>query len=296
MLVVVDQQMAMLNLMIHQLNVMMLMMLLLLVVVLGACGKPDSDAEKVDGNKDQWSKIEKQGKVIVGIDDSFPPFGFRDKKDNIVRFDIDLAKAVFKKEGLKVEFQPIDWSMKESELKNGTIDAIWNGYTVTKEREKQVAFSNTYYKNEQILVTLKKDGINDYADMKGKALGAQNGASGVDVLESDPTILLDLVKDKKPVLFDNFMDTFMDLEAGRIQGIFIDRGVAEYYTSKKGNPDKYVLMPGKFGNEDFAVGMRKQDKTLQKKVNAGLKKTYQDGEAKEISEKWFGEDRLVEQK
>jgi ABC-type amino acid transport substrate-binding protein len=71
------------------------------------------------------------GKVIVGLDDSFVPMGFRERDGKLVGYDIDLAKAVFKQYGIKVDFQTIDWSMKETELKNGTIDLIWNGYSMT---------------------------------------------------------------------------------------------------------------------------------------------------------------------
>lgn len=76
--------------------------------------------------------------VIIGIDDTFVPMGFKNEKGDIVGFDVDLAKESFKRMNLKVIFQPIDWSMKETELTNGNIDLIWNGYTMTPEREKRL--------------------------------------------------------------------------------------------------------------------------------------------------------------
>ena len=79
--------------------------------------------------EDNWSTIKEEKKVIVGLDDTFVPMGFRDKDGKLTGFDIDLATAVFKEYGINVEFQPIDWSMKEFELNNGTIDLIWNGYS-----------------------------------------------------------------------------------------------------------------------------------------------------------------------
>ena len=73
-------------------------------------------------HQDTWSRIERRKKVIVGLDDSFVPMGFRQKNGKLVGYDVDLARAVFKQYGIKVDFQPIDWSMKETELKNGTIE------------------------------------------------------------------------------------------------------------------------------------------------------------------------------
>ena len=133
--------------------------------------------QKKADTQDTWSQIEKKKTVIVGLDDSFVPMGFRTKSGKLVGFDIDLAKAVFKLYGIKVDFQPIDWSMKETELRNGTIDLIWNGYSKTPQRAKKTAFSNPYLKNRQVLVVKKKSRINSFKQMDGKSLGLQTGST-----------------------------------------------------------------------------------------------------------------------
>ena len=92
------------------------------VFALTGCGKKDGGDKKTD-----WEYIEDKGKIIVGLDDTFAPMGFRDKDNNIVGFDIDLAKATFKEMGLEVEFKAIDWTAKEAELSSKRIDCIWNG-------------------------------------------------------------------------------------------------------------------------------------------------------------------------
>ena len=102
------------------------MVAVLTLVSLAACGKKEASGD------DSWKTIEKDKKVTIGLDDTFVPMGFKDEDGKIVGFDIDLAKAVFDQYDIKADFQPIDWSMKENELDNGTIDLIWNGYTVTK--------------------------------------------------------------------------------------------------------------------------------------------------------------------
>ncbi|KRM13476.1 amino acid ABC transporter substrate-binding protein [Paucilactobacillus suebicus] len=240
--------------------------------------------------QDTWSRIERRGKVVIGLDDSFVPMGFRQKNGKLVGYDIDLARAVFKQYGIKVDFQTIDWSMKETELNNGTIDLIWNGYTITSARKKAVLFSRPYLKNKQILVTKKSSHIKDFADMKGKTLGVQNGSTGSDVLDKNPKMLKDLIKGKKPILYDTFPDAFIDLNANRIQGILMDKVYAEYYIKHQSNSSAYsTYFSNKIQSENFAVGMRKGDVTMKKKIDTALGKMQKDGQLKKINEKWFGD-------
>jgi polar amino acid transport system substrate-binding protein len=242
-------------------------------------------------HQDTWSRIQRRGKVIIGLDDSFVPMGFRQKSGKLVGYDIDLARAVFKQYGIKVDFQTIDWSMKETELKNGTIDLLWNGYSVTPERERKVAFSRVYLLNKQILVTRKSKGIHNFNDMRGKSLGVQNGSTGMTVLDDQPKLLKDKIKDKKPVLYDTFPNAFIDLNANRIQGILMDQVYADYYIQHQANKNDYsTYSDPKMPADKFAVGMRKGDKTLRNKINEGLGRLQKNGQLKKINEKWFGQD------
>lgn len=271
-------------------NIAILLMGLVLIFVT-ACGS--NTEKKAAIKKDQWSTIEKKKKVVIGLDDTFVPMGFRDKADEIVGFDIDLAKAVFADYGIEPEFQPIDWSMKESELNNGTIDLIWNGYTVTKERKEKVAFSTPYMKNKQELVVLKESGLKATEDMEEKVLGAQNASSGLTSMEKKPEVLTDIIADGEPVLFDTFNDAFMDLQAKRIDGLVIDNVYANYYIAQQKNPKDYLVISTPFEEEDFAVGIRKSDKELKAKIDDAFNKLKEEGKMKEISEKWFGIDQTI---
>lgn len=240
-------------------------------------------------HQDTWARIKRRGKVVVGLDDSFVPMGFRQKNGKLVGYDIDLARAVFKQYGIKVDFQTIDWSMKETELKNGTIDLLWNGYSVTPERQAKVAFSRVYLLNKQILVTRKSEGIRNFNDMQGKSLGVQNGSTGMTALDDQPKLLKDKIKDKKPVLYDTFPNAFIDLNANRIQGILMDQVYADYYIQHQANKNDYTTYSDpKMPTDKFAVGMRKGDKTLRNKVNEGLGRLQKNGQLKKINEKWFG--------
>ena len=263
---------------------LVLLILIAPVFVLSGCENVTQRAN----TQDTWNRIERRKRVVIGLDDSFVPMGFRQKNGKLVGYDVDLARAVFKQYGIKADFQPIDWSMKETELKNGTIDLLWNGYSINASRKKKVAFSRPYLKNEQILVTKKASKIMNFNDMKGKALGVQNGSTGLTALDERPKVLKDLIRNKKPVLYDTFPDAFIDLNANRIQGILMDQVYADYYIQK--NSSSYRTYTSKaLPAEYYAVGMRKGDKTLRQKINKGLGRLQKNGELKKINQKWFGE-------
>lgn len=266
-------------------NWLLILVLVLPVMALAGC---ENVTERAN-TQDTWQRIEKRKKVIVGLDDSFVPMGFRQKNGKLVGYDVDLARAVFKQYGIKVDFQPIDWSMKETELKNGTIDLLWNGYSVNATRRKKVAFSRYYLQNKQVLVTKKSSGIRNFQGMKGKSLGVQNGSTGATALDEKPKLLKDLIKHKSPVLYDTFPDAFIDLNANRIQGILMDQVYANYYIRHQKNSKSYATyINPQMPTEYYAVGMRKGDKTLRRKINAGLGNLQKDGQLQKINRKWFG--------
>lgn len=249
--------------------------------VLGACGKGEE--------KPLESAAEKKT-VIVGLDDTFVPMGFRDESGELTGFDVELAQALFALDGTKVTFQPIDWSLKETELANQTIDMIWNGYSVTPEREEKVLFTDGYMKSSQVLVTKKTSDITTIAQMKDKKLGVQEGSSGYKALTDQPEELLDQVKDQDPVLYASFNEAFIDLEQGRIDGLLVDSVYAEYFLTQKNQLAAFNLVETPFAQEAFAVGVRKADQKIADKINQGLKTLRENGEFEKISIKWFGQD------
>ncbi|WP_407887376.1 amino acid ABC transporter substrate-binding protein [Levilactobacillus sp. N40-8-2] len=256
-----------------------------LMATLAGCG---TNVTKRANTQDTWSNIQKKKKVVIGLDDSFVPMGFRQKSGKLVGYDIDLARAVFKQYGIKVDFQSIDWNMNVTELHNGTIDLIWNGFSITPQRAKQVAFSDTYLNNDQVLVSLKKNHITSYRDMTGKVLGAQTGSSGANDIDTYPKLLKNRIKNHDAVTYDSFTNAFIDLNVGRIKGLLIDSTYANYYIKHQAHPEDYQVTVGSFPKEEFAVGMRKGDVTMRKKINAGLKKLAANGQLKKINQKWFG--------
>ena len=239
---------------------------------------------------DNWDKYQGQKSITVGFDNTFVPMGFEEKNGNYAGFDIELAKYVSKKLGIQVHFQPIDWDMKETELQNGTIDAIWNGYSATDERREKVAFTIPYMQNTQILVVKKTSGIHSVEDMTGKVLGAQNGSSGMLDFEEHPEVLKNRVKGGDADQYQSVNEAIIDLKNDRIDALLIDRVYADYYLTTEGIADEYDTIPSGFESESFAVGVRPADKKLLEALNKAFKELYQEGIFQQISQKWFGED------
>lgn len=266
---------------------------LILLLTISACKNGNSSTDKsVDSG---WDDIKEKGTMVVGLDDTFVPMGFRDENNNLTGFDVDLAKEVGNNLGVEVEFQPIEWSMKESELNNGTIDLIWNGYTINDSRKKKVDFSNPYLENEQVLVTLKKDNITQFSDMKNKVLGAQSESNGSALIEENPELFLDIIKNNEPVYYESFVDAFLDLKAERLQGILIDSVFAEYYVSNDNDKDSFSIVDGDIPSENFAVGIRKDETSTTEAINSAFRELYDNGKMQELCMKWFGDNRIIKQ-
>ncbi|PCS00713.1 amino acid ABC transporter substrate-binding protein [Lactococcus fujiensis] len=254
------------------------------LITLSACGKASTT------NENTWQKVEKSKTITIGFDNTFVPMGFKDKDGTNKGFDIDLANAVFKTYGIKVKWQPITWSLKEQELKNGNIDLIWNGYSVTPEREKLVKFSEPYMEGGDILLTKKSSDITKISEMKGKTIGAQSGSSQYQVFNDQPTKLKDLVAGKTIVQYSTFEQGLLDVKNGRIDALLVDQVYANYYLKQSNETNLFNSIPVDFESSPMAVGARKADSVLIEKINAGINKLVANGEFKTISERWFGKD------
>ena len=262
-----------------------LVLVSLLTLFLTACTQKASDPKQ-----DNWNKYQEQGTITIGFDNTFVPMGFEEKNCQYTGFDIDLAQAVSEKLGFKVQFQPIDWDMKETELQNGTIDAIWNGYSATDERREKVAFSIPYMENQQVLVAKKSQKIHSVEDMKDKTLGSQAGSSGYLDFEAQPDLLKNRVKDQKANQYQSLNEALIDLKNDRIDALLIDPVYANYYLQSEGILNDYNVFSAGFESESFAVGVRPADKRLLTALNQAFIELYQEGKFQEISQKWFGED------
>jgi polar amino acid transport system substrate-binding protein len=256
--------------------------------VLAGCSKKDGAASAASGADGSLQKVIDAKKFVLGLDDAFPPMGFRDEANQITGYDIDLAKAVCERLGVEFAAQPINWDAKEQELSTGNIDCIWNGFTITEERKKAILYTPPYLKNAQVLVVNGSSPVQTLSDLAGKVVGTQQGSSSIDALDAHPDFKASL---KEVVEFQDFLTALMDLESGRLDGVLIDIVVAGYNITQSGK--NFRILSENLGDESFGIGFRLGDKALEEKVWNTLLEMAQDGTVGQIATQWFGSDISV---
>ncbi len=264
-------------------NLLIFILMLVSIFIIG-CGGNDTTTTEDNSLKE----IKEKGYFVVGLDDNFPPLGFRGESGGIVGFDIDLAKEAAKRMGVEVKFKAVDWDGVILSLKNGNIDAIWNGLTVTEKRKEQLGFSEDYLANRQAIIVKKTSNITTIADLKGLVVGLQMGSSSELALHSDEELVNGLKQLRK---YSNNVEALLDLKAGRVDAVIVDEVVGRYYITKKAA--YYRVLDEYLAEESYAVGLRKEDQKFREELNKVLTEMKSDGIAAEISKKWFSEDILV---
>ena len=265
------------------------LLMILLVGCSGGANKQENKEANDGGNnakQEAAGELDKSKTYVLGMDDTFAPMGFRDEKGELVGFDVELAQAAAKEMGIKIECQPIDWTVKETELDSGNVDLLWNGYSITPEREKKVLFSDPYMDNRQIIITLKDSPVNSKADLAGKRITVQGESSALEAVMKDDAFVKSLAE--PPVEYATNTECFKDIEAKRCDAIVVDEVLARYYMKQNGE-ENYKVLDDNFGEEKFAVGMRKDDVALQEALNKALAKLKEDGTYDEIYKKYFAD-------
>jgi polar amino acid transport system substrate-binding protein len=224
---------------------------------------------------------------VIGLDDTFAPMGFRNEQGELVGFDIDLSAEVAERLDYRFVYQPIDWSVKEQELNSGNIDMIWNGYGVTPEREELVQMSDTYIEDTQIIVTRAEDDpIESLDDLIGMTVTTQSSSTALQIMEAEwPEDVLDGLADL--VLYPNYNNSFLDLDAGRVDAVVVGGVYGNYVVNLRGEENYNVFLDAS-AVEPMAVGLRKSDTEFAEELNATLADIRNDGTYEEIYTKWFG--------
>lgn len=254
----------------------MLVIMVLALGVLAGCSD-DSDLNSLE-------QVMENGELILGLDDTFAPMGFRDTDGNVVGFDIDLAQAVADELGVTLKIQPIEWDSKVLELNAGNIDMIWNGLTITAARQETINFSLPYVSNRQIVLLKSDSTVSTLSDLSDLKVGVQIDSSGQYALEGNDIFssIDEMVK------FNNFVEALMDLESGRVDAIIIDEIMGRYVLSEGTYSIKVSDIS--LGSESYGVGFRLEDDELRAKVDEILTKLEDEGVTATISMKWFNED------
>ena len=232
--------------------------------------------------------------LIVGFDAEFPPYGFKDANGSYTGFDLDLAKEVSNRNNWTFKAQPIDWDAKDAELDSGSIDCIWNGFTIDG-RENDYLWSNPYFDNKQVFVVKKEANINNISGLKDKIVETQKDSSALAALQGGNKSIADTFKTLTEVA--DYNTGFMDLESGACDAVAIDVGVAEYQITQKNATDKFVILNESITTEKYGVGFKKGNTELKDQVQKTLDEMFKDGTVAKIAQKYgISEDALIQPK
>ena len=271
----------------------------MMVVSMTACGgsKPaettaaaseaETSAEETTAEETTAEAADEAGELggtfTVGFDQDFPPMGFLDSTTGeYTGFDLELAQEVADRLGLEFVPQPIAWDAKDMELSSGTIDCIWNGFTMTG-REDEYTFSKPYVDNSIVYVVRADSDIQTEADLAGKHVITQAGSSALSALQDESKA--DVVNSFASLYeIADYNTAFMNLEAGTNDAIAVDIGVAQYQLTTKA--DKFRMLEEPLSTEQYAIGFKKGNEELRDQVQATLDEMAEDGTLAEIAAKY----------
>ena len=221
--------------------------------------------------------------LIVGFDAAYPPYGFVADDGSYTGFDLDLAQAVCEMEGWEFKAEPIDWDAKDALLGAGTINCIWNGFTI-EGREDEYSFTEPYMINAQVVVTKKGAGIAALADLKDKIVLTQKGSAALEVLQGDKKDVADTFKELQTIA--DYNNAFMQLESGAVDAVACDLSIAAFQMAAK--PDTFTQLEETLSEEHYGVGFLLGDEgaALADKVTEDLRKLNDEGKVKELCEKY----------
>lgn len=247
----------------------------IMVFALSGCSSEASSEKNSSKEKNTFT---------VGFDSNFPPFGYVGEDGEYTGFDLDMAAEVASRNNWELKLQPIDWNAKDSELDSGTIDCIWNGFTIN-EREDDYTWTDAYMDNSQVVVVKKSSGIESLKDLAGKVVTAQTDSAALNALRSEDFADL-LASFKDLVVCSQYNAAFMDLEAGAVDAIAMDIGVAKFQI--EGRESEFMILEEEIVSEQYGVGFKLGNTELRDKVQATLMEMVKDGTFERISNEWFG--------
>ncbi len=234
-------------------------------------------------SKTDWEYIEEKGKLTVGIT-LYEPMNYYDENGELTGFETEFTKAVCEKLGVEPEFQEINWDKKIFELQSKTIDVIWNGMTVKEEFKEQIAFSTPYIRNKQVVV-IKAENADKYADlasMTGVTITAETGSAGQTAIETNDTL-----KTNTFIGCAAQSDVLIEIKAGTTEIGVIDYVMAKASVGEGTDyADLMIVDSVDLAPEEYAIGIRLDDKVLQEKINKAIEEMVADGTLKALAEKY----------
>jgi len=235
------------------------------------------------GGSDANQSGNDENTFIVGFDAEFPPYGYKDDSGNYVGFDLDLAKEVCERNNWTFKAQPIDWDAKDAELDSGSIDCIWNGFTING-RENDYCWSEPYIDNKQVIIVKSDSGINSLDDLKGKSVETQKDSSALAALQGDNKTLADTFSQLTEVA--DYNTAIMDLESGACDAVAVDIGVGQYQISSQDDPNHFKILDDPISSEQYGIGFKKGNDALKDQVQETLDAMFEDGTVAKIAENY----------
>ena len=242
----------------------------------------DSTASTASEGGD-WQYIADKGNFVAGIT-LFEPMNYYDENGELTGFETEFTKAVCEKLGVEAKFQEIEWDKKEIELNAKTIDAIWNGLTVTEERKENMGFSKSYVRNKQVVVIKadNKDKYTDEASMAGASCAAESGSAGQTAIETSSVL-----SQNEFVGASAQKDVLLEVKAGTVELGVLDYVMAKASIGEGTDYSDLMIVEGvELAPEEYAIGMRKGDTETIEKVNGAIDELVADGTLKALAEKY----------
>lgn len=230
-----------------------------------------------------WQYIADKGNFVAGIT-LFEPMNYYDENGELTGFETEFTKAVCEKLGVEAKFQEIEWDKKEIELNAKTIDAIWNGLTVTEERKENMGFSKSYVRNKQVVVIKadNKDKYTDEASMAGASCAAESGSAGQTAIETSAVL-----SQNEFVGASAQKDVLLEVKAGTVELGVLDYVMAKASIGEGTDYSDLMIVEGvELAPEEYAIGMRKGDTETIEKVNGAIDELVADGTLKALAEKY----------
>ncbi len=243
-----------------------LIMVLTTVVGMASCG----------GTKSDLTAVKDAGKLVVGVT-VYDPMDYLDENNEWTGFDAELAQQFAESLGVNCQLVIITWNNKVAELNSKQIDLVWNGMTASEELGEQIDFSVSYAKNAQVAVVKKGSAI-DASGVKDAKIAVENGSAGATVAE-------ETIKASKINKVTAQVDALNEVLAGTSDVAIVDITMAQSVVGKGAYADLAIVDGASYGDEIFAVGLRKGS-DLKAELDAFLKAKYADGTMTELAEKY----------
>lgn len=260
------------------LSVLLAIILVVLVLSFAAPGKKKSNT-----SSDLLETIQNRGSIIVAMEGTWSPWTYHDENDNLVGYDVEVAKAVAEKLGVTVDFVEGEWDGLLAGLSAGRYDIMVNGVDIDPEREESYDFSTPYAYNRTAVITAGSNNeINTLEDLKGKNTANTISSTYAKVAEEYGATVTGV---------DDLNQTFELLLSGRIDATL--NAEMTYYDYMDAHPDadcKIAVLTDDANK--IGIPMRKGGETaaLRSAINKALAELSEDGTLTELSLKYFGTD------